>query len=174
MRVPGDDGVKTGGRRVEVELAEIVNDIESSLADLNYLAGPKTGCPGTFIVVSANRHNGGNGLEPFQHRKRADVARVDDEFRTRECCNRFGSEQTVGIGDNADSLGYRSHRWFPTLLTLLPEARPLQGDLSIRWSPAASVHGLTAIICNSTRAPAFSAATCTVALAGGSFGKNSL
>jgi hypothetical protein len=33
---------------------------------------------------------------------------------------------------------------------------------------------LTAIICNSTRAPAFSAATCTVALAGGFVGKNSL
>ena len=34
-------------------------------------------------------------------------------------------------------------------------------------------HGLTAIICSSTRAPSFSAATCTVALAGGSVGKNS-
>ncbi len=37
-----------------------------------------------------------------------------------------------------------------------------------------SPYGLTAIICNSTRAPAFSAATCTVALAGGFVGNDSL
>jgi len=40
-------------------------------------------------------------------------------------------------------------------------------------SASAAIYGLTAIICNSIRAPTFSAATCTVALAGGSFGKNS-
>lgn len=107
MRVTGDDGLKPRRSWVDVELAEIVKDIERSLAGFHHLASPKTGRPNTCVVVSANRNNRGDGSEPFQHRERADVPRVDDEFRACESRNRFGSEQPVGIGDNAESPGER-------------------------------------------------------------------
>ena len=59
---------------------------------------------------------------------------------------------------------------------LLTSARPNIGGSHRRFPVpvTSSPYGLTAIICNSIRAPAFNAATCTVALAGGFVGKDSL
>ena len=57
---------------------------------------------------------------------------------------------------------------------LLVTKRRLIGLSMSRDDAKAVYYGLTAIICNSILAPAFSAATCTVALAGGSVAKNSL
>ena len=96
----GDDRVKAGYDWIEVELVEIVEDIECGFPDFHHLGGLETGRPGTFVDVSADRNNGRDGSEPFQDGEGADVPGVDDEVRAHESRDRFGSEQTVGIGDH--------------------------------------------------------------------------
>ena len=57
--------------------------------------------PRALVVVSPDRVDRRYGAQLFQDLGAADVARMDDVLNARECTDRFGAKQSVGIGDEA-------------------------------------------------------------------------
>jgi hypothetical protein len=75
---------------VNAESLQLQSEVERNLL------GPRT-----LVVVSPDRDDRRYGAQLFQDLGAADVARMDDVLNARECTDRFGAKQSVGIGDEA-------------------------------------------------------------------------
>jgi hypothetical protein len=107
VAVAADYGSEAGGRRVEVKLIDVVEHVEDGVLDFDDLGFWQALCPGVF--VDADCSDRGDGCERFENVRSADVAGVDDAVGVAESFKRLGSEETVGVGDQADDGGAGGH-----------------------------------------------------------------
>jgi hypothetical protein len=76
------------------------NDVETVQLDLGHLRQPAA-----YILPIGIAVHGGNrshGLQLGEQIKRAQVAGMNDVIHRRECAKYFGTQQTVGIGDDSE------------------------------------------------------------------------
>ena len=102
MRVPGYDRLKPLGLRVKVESLELVHDVEKTFPYLENLGDRQGPGPRTLVVVTADRGDWSDPRETVQDSGRANITGMNDEVGSRECMNGLGSEETVGVRDDAD------------------------------------------------------------------------
>jgi hypothetical protein len=73
---------------------------DSHSARLGYSRRPRL-----IVVIPANGLDRRQRAQLVKHRRGADISCVQDEIRALEECSRFGSQQSVGIGDESDADG---------------------------------------------------------------------
>src|SRR5438552_1276365 len=78
VRVPDDDGMEAGGRRVDVELIQDVPDVEAMVADLHDLGFRQVSGPRTPVDVAAHGKHRRELPQRVEDVGTADVAGVDD------------------------------------------------------------------------------------------------
>jgi hypothetical protein len=109
VAVAADDSPNAGGRGIEVELIDVVEHVEDGVLDFDDLGFWQALCPGVFVGIAADCGDRGDGCERFENVRSADVAGVDDAVGVAESFERLGSEETVGVGDQADGNGAAGH-----------------------------------------------------------------
>ena len=91
-------------------------------------------CPGAAVVVAAHGTDGRDLSQCLEDIGASDVARVQDELATTERLERFGANETVGVGDQpelhhaqallaADCLHHQIMNYRPEVLDLLVARR---------------------------------------------------
>jgi hypothetical protein len=109
VSVTADNDVEAGGFRVEVELFKIVQDVDRDILKFDDCGERKGRGPGFGVHVAANGEDGCDGFELVEDGGVADVACVNDSLGAFERGERFGAEQTVGIGDDAEEKRFHLH-----------------------------------------------------------------
>jgi hypothetical protein len=100
-----DHNLESCGFRLQFELRQIVHHVDGNADDLGDFIFPKFTGPRPFVDIAADRSEGRKVCELFQDFWRANVAGVDDALRASQCQQRFGPQQAMGIGDDADEDG---------------------------------------------------------------------
>ena len=100
-----DNGVKSSGLRLEVKILEIVKHVKMEAGGFDYGRKRKLLCPRLNVHVAAHRKNGSDELELREDLRRAYISRVKDKLNTLQRAQRFGAEQAVSIGNDADPQG---------------------------------------------------------------------
>src|SRR5215831_10991415 len=107
MRVTGHDDSDAGGRWIEIQLMDVVDDVDRYALGLEQRRRRNPRGPRPPVVVAADGGDGRDLLERGEHLRRADVAGVNDLFGAPQRRDRFGAEQAVRVGDDADDHGRR-------------------------------------------------------------------
>jgi len=102
--VPGKHCCEPRGRRLESELPEVMNDVESVGPHLDHVIGGQLGCPRALVVVTSDGASGGDGPKRVQHRGSPDVSAMDDEIGSAKPIDSLRPDQTVGVRDHTDNL----------------------------------------------------------------------
>ena len=102
VRVAVNHRRETLRRRIDVQLREVVQDIETVRTRLDDLRQRQRLPPGAAIVVAAHGMRRRKLAQLLQDRRVADVARMDDEVATAKRIDRFGAQESVRIGDHPD------------------------------------------------------------------------
>ena len=76
--------------------------VELLASDLNDVVDRELGSPCAAIVVPADSAHRSDALERFQNSYVTDVATVNDQLRLPKHIQGFGSNEAMGIGDEAD------------------------------------------------------------------------
>jgi len=101
VRVSRDDSLKTGGSRVKRKGVEVVQDIEGHTAGFDDCGLWERAGPGSLIIVAPN----GDGWRDLAQARKdcwsADVSRMNNDLTTAQSSKRLGTEEPVGIRDNA-------------------------------------------------------------------------
>jgi len=105
--VTGKHCCESRGCGFETELSEVMNDVEDVGPHLDHIIGRQLDGPWTFVVVTSDGANGGDGSERVQHRGSPDVSAMDDEIRPAKPLDSLGPDQTVGVRDHTDYLPAR-------------------------------------------------------------------
>ena len=93
---------KSGGFRLQIKLFEDVQDIDRNACDFENIRLRNLPRPGPVIYVAAH---GGNRRDLRQFRKDCripDIAGVNDRAGSAQCLDCFRTQQSMGVGDNAD------------------------------------------------------------------------
>ena len=106
MSVAADDDAEAGGFWVEVELFKIVQDVDRDILEVDDSGERKGRGPGLGVHVAANGDDGCYGFEPVEDNRVADVTCMNDGLGAFQRGDRFGAEETVGIGDDAEAEGF--------------------------------------------------------------------
>jgi hypothetical protein len=99
--VTGHDNVEARSSRVEVDLLHVMKDVNADSSQLQSEVERDLRGPRALVVVSPDCVDRRYGAQLLQNLGAADVARMDDVLNARECMDRFGAKQSVGIGDEA-------------------------------------------------------------------------
>jgi len=102
VRVPGYDSLETCSARVKIESLELVHHIEKAGSYLKNLGDWQGLGPRTLVVVTSHRGDWCDSRKTIQDVGRADVTGMNDEVGSRERLDSLGSEETVGVRDDAD------------------------------------------------------------------------
>ena len=78
VRVTANDGSETGSGRIEVEGAQVMQNVEQHAIHLDHAAGGQALYPAAVIDVATNSGDRGDALQRRQDFRRANVAGVDD------------------------------------------------------------------------------------------------
>src|SRR5436190_24354254 len=103
-----DDHPEAGGRGIEVQIVDVVDDIDHGAGGFGDSSRGKLRCPRLDIHVATYCDH---RREAFQRGKNiglTDVAGMDDQFRASQSVERFGTEQFVSIGDESELQAYGS------------------------------------------------------------------
>jgi hypothetical protein len=87
VRVPEHNGSAPFGDGFSVELCDPMQYPDLPLSSLNDLLLGHGRRPCLSVVVAAHGERGRNGAQLIEHVRRADIANVNDEFRTLQCHN---------------------------------------------------------------------------------------
>jgi hypothetical protein len=103
MGMTGDDDATTAGGRLGPQVMEIMKhlDVDPRQGQREPYGHPLR--PGIPVIVATHGVNRSNGLQAFKHFATANIAGMDDVLHPRQRLNRFGSKQSMGIGDQSDS-----------------------------------------------------------------------
>src|SRR5579864_846831 len=107
MGVAADDCVEAGGLRIEIEILEVVEHIETEARSLDNCGQRKFPRPGLRVHIAPHGENRRDKLELRENFGCAHVSRVNDELHTKQGTLCFGTQQPVSIGNDADPHGGR-------------------------------------------------------------------
>lgn len=93
----GNDGRESGYTWVEIELVHVMENIDVDFTDRNSFGFWQSFCPATLVAVPPDGNHWCDPSQFFQKPGIPYIARVDNEFRTFELGDRFGSQQPVSI-----------------------------------------------------------------------------
>ncbi len=96
-------GGEARGRRVEIEVGDVVQDVEQEFADFDDLGRRQGYGPRSNIDIAADRKRRCNLGQRRQHLRISDVAGMDDEIAPAQRRERLRPDQAVGIGDHAEN-----------------------------------------------------------------------
>lgn len=102
MRVAADDGSNACGCWAQIEVMEGVHYVEEPTLQLNNLSRWQLGARTIEIDVAADSGDGSNGSQGLQYLDIAHIARMQDVADAVKRIERLGTEETMGIRDNAD------------------------------------------------------------------------
>ena len=97
--MPADHDVEARDGRVKIKLLDIVQDIDGCRAGFGGGGQRQLGGPFAMVDIAPDgdhRSQCPQGVEDFRF---AYIAGMDDEIRAIERAQRFGAQQTVGVGD---------------------------------------------------------------------------
>jgi hypothetical protein len=100
-----DDDLIVACNWVATQLVNVVNDKQSGVAGLHQLGFRKPVGPTSDVVIAFDGQDWSDVLQRVNDLPLADVAGVDDEIHALERFEGLGSNQTVGIGNEADHMG---------------------------------------------------------------------
>jgi hypothetical protein len=106
------DDAESGGFRLQIKFAEIMQNINSHPASLDDFRFWQSARPRLGVDVTADRGYRGNLRQRFEDFERADIAGVKDAVGPTQSFDGFGSQQAVGIGDYSEGYSFLSHRLF--------------------------------------------------------------
>ncbi len=104
VRVTVNDDAHLGGHRIDVDLREVMNRIDQDLFNAQEFGDGQTRCPRPSVIVAANRRDGGEITELGEQAGFAYIAGMHDRVAAREVGPCFGSQQAVGVRDEADAM----------------------------------------------------------------------
>ena len=97
-----DDGGVTRDRRIDVEIANVVQQVNAVRAYADRFGQRQIARPCIVVVVSADRMGRRDFTETLQHLRRADVAGMEDEVTTTQRSERFFPDEAMRVGDDAN------------------------------------------------------------------------
>lgn len=102
-----DNGVEATSGRIESQCLHVVQHQDTPALEFHGTGIGKAARPLPFVIVSTHGVNRRDSVQFVQDLRLADVARVDDDAAAAQCIERFGPQQTVGVGDKTDELAGR-------------------------------------------------------------------
>jgi hypothetical protein len=102
MGVTADHDLDARSFRYDVELLEIVNYIHPHQVDFEGLSLWQTLSPDPPVDVAAHCSERGRLAQSAQHGRLPDITCVNDQIGTLEGLDRLGSQETMGVGYQAD------------------------------------------------------------------------
>ena len=101
--MPEHHRCKARSNGVGIELRNVVQNKEAMPANLDKLAHGQRRCPVAMIDVPTNHMSGCDVFKPIDQLRLTDVAGVNDQVRPAVRVEGFGSQQPVGIRNDADN-----------------------------------------------------------------------
>src|SRR5690348_16682418 len=118
MGVAKNDGGKVGGAGIQIQLGQIVQHVNRNSIQLKNVSGRKVTSPPLTIHVAADGSNRGYAGKLSQDRGVSHIARMDDVVRAAQSGNRLGTQEAMGVRDDADRVFPRLGSWSATLIRL--------------------------------------------------------
>jgi len=103
VTVAGYNDRKSGGLRLQINLGELVQNVDRDPGNFERLCFRELARPCSSINVAADRCYGSDFLELGENLRRADIAGVNDVIGAAQQLDRFGTQQPVRIGDDANN-----------------------------------------------------------------------
>ena len=100
-----DHGADAGGRGVEVQVGDVVDEIEETAGEFDGFGCGKLRARARAVDVAADGGEWSDGGEAVEDGGVADVAGVEDVVNAHEGDEGFGAEEAVGVGDYAYAHG---------------------------------------------------------------------
>jgi hypothetical protein len=100
--MPGYDSLETRRSRVEIERLQLVHHVQKTFPYLKNIGNWQGSGPRTLVVVTSDRGDWSDLRKTIQNFGRANITGVNDEIGSRERVDSLGSEETVGVRDDAD------------------------------------------------------------------------
>ncbi len=104
MRVAANDDADAVAHEIDGKLREIVQEMEADAGELERAAPGQPVGEAAAIVVAADRDDRGDLAERRQDLRAPDVTRVQDGVGAMQRGQRFGANEPVRVGDDADPL----------------------------------------------------------------------
>ena len=101
----GNDDCESGCLWLQVKLCQVMQHVNGNAGKFDDSSLREFPSPCTFIDVATNCCEGSNGPQLVENLRVADVAGVNDVFRSSQRLNGFGTKQAVRVGDDADEYG---------------------------------------------------------------------
>jgi len=112
MAVAVYDHAESGGFWLQVELAEIMQDIDGQATGFDDFGCRQSARPRGGIDVAVDRGYGRDLRQRFEDSRSADVAGVEDLVGSAQGFDGRGPQQAVGVGDYAEGYWKLSHKSF--------------------------------------------------------------
>src|SRR3569833_922194 len=100
----GNNDSKASCARVEIELAQIMQDVNVDTLQVQRLVQRDRRCPRALVIVASNSVHRRNLPQRFEDLRSADIACMNDVTDTCEGSNSFRTKQAVRIRNEADRL----------------------------------------------------------------------
>lgn len=101
--MPAHDNVESSRGRIEVQLMNIVQNINSRRTRFHHRSRRQPGGPLTRINIPANRYHRSHGAQLVKYFGTSDIPRVNDEVASLERAQSLAPQQAMGIGNDADN-----------------------------------------------------------------------
>jgi hypothetical protein len=102
VAVAADDSSESRHFGIEIELGEIVENIECHSAELDHFGFSQFAGPSGFVHVSADGRDWSEIGKAVENFRVADVAGMNDMFRSAQRFKCLRTKQAVRVGDDAD------------------------------------------------------------------------
>ncbi len=111
MGVSADNRRKPRSGGIEIQRIAVMQHVEGVTVERNHFRSGQVGASPECIDVAAYGRDRGQFPKRIQNQWVADVAGVENMVDAAQGFDRFGAQQTVGIGNHADQrAGRRGHK----------------------------------------------------------------
>lgn len=101
VRVAEENGGEFGGGRIEVERCQIVQHVEVVIGGEIDLGRRQIGAGAFAVGVAVNGGDGRDARQSLQDRGLADIAHVENVIDAGQRCQKFGTNESVRVADDA-------------------------------------------------------------------------
>jgi len=106
MSVAADYNRESRRFSLEVQLRQVVQDVNRNAAQLEYMSLRHLSGPCSLVDVPTHRCDRGNRGKLFEDFGIAHIPCVNNMFRSAQGIDRLGTQQTMGVRDNADQFSF--------------------------------------------------------------------
>jgi hypothetical protein len=106
--VPADNAGESGSPRIEIELAQVVNDVNGNFADSDHFGLRQMMRPSVAIDIAADGVHGSDPAQFVENRRIPDIAGMNNQAAATQGRDRIRAQQSVGVGDNSKDHRRRS------------------------------------------------------------------